>query len=525
MYFPNEGFTPAEYRADARPPAATHAEFQRSMDINRLTHSIRTYSFIWMVVGMVGVFDSVVSLITDGKAQEMYAPLILLELLADFSCKGKPAESSTALYSCQPFLEYDGYTLEYKVHTAVLCAFAMYMGWLLCNYLKKTKGIKKQRRESSTLRAARAKWRAQSDAMMAAAASSKRNSPAMTPRRGRVDSMQSFYTVSTGSDLNEPLLERMENGEVMPSIEVPMLCKDDNDLTPDELMCVRELRERLKNLEFTRRYVTHDWLKLAWARNLDVNKAEALAWRHEDLLKKLPIREIPESEIQRNFSAGFSVKAGRDLDGRPMGWVRMRFMAPSAIPILCGIKSTWMALDAALADPASVRLGVCLVYDFAGIGLKNITLNVGDIKKGSTVGGQAAVGLGHISHISRVMFVDAPFIFRAAWAAVSPLLPSSLTEVVTFVNTTHDGDVEWCAGVCEPSELPAYLGGGVDGDYYPWLTTRLVGSHLAYREYWPTPNGPEDASSASTSASASSSVNQPVDETAMPGMVSHGSRL
>ncbi|KAF4699191.1 hypothetical protein FOZ62_019206, partial [Perkinsus olseni] len=122
-------------------------------------------------------------------------------------------------------------------------------------------------------------------------------------------------------------------------------------------MCVRELRERLKNLEFTRRYVTHDWLKLAWARNLDVNKAEALAWRHEDLLKKLPIREIPESEIQRNFSAGFSVKAGRDLDGRPMGWVRMRFMAPSAIPILCGIKSTWMALDAALADPASVRLG------------------------------------------------------------------------------------------------------------------------------------------------------------------------
>ncbi|KAF4746517.1 hypothetical protein FOZ62_010365, partial [Perkinsus olseni] len=260
----------------------------------------------------------------------------------------------------------------------------------------------------------------------------------------------------------------MENGEVMPSIEVPMLCKDDNDLTPDELMCVRELRERLKNLEFTRRYVTHDWLKLAWARNLDVNKAEALAWRHEDLLKKLPIREIPESEIQRNFSAGFSVKAGRDLDGRPMGWVRMRFMAPSAIPILCGIKSTWMALDAALADPASVRLGVCLVYDFAGIGLKNITLNVGDIKKGAL-----AVGLGHISHISRVMFVDAPFIFRAAWAAVSPLLPSSLTEVVTFVNTTHDGDVEWCAGVCEPSELPAYLGGGVDGDYYPWLTTRL----------------------------------------------------
>lgn len=61
----------------------------------------------------------------------------------------------------------------------------------------------------------------------------------------------------------------------------------------------------------------------------------------------------------------------------------------------------------------------------------------------------SAVGLGHISHISRVMFVDAPFIFRAAWAAVSPLLPSSLTNVVTFLNTTHDGDVEWCAGVCK----------------------------------------------------------------------------
>ncbi|EER17052.1 hypothetical protein Pmar_PMAR020814, partial [Perkinsus marinus ATCC 50983] len=122
------------------------------------------------------------------------------------------------------------------------------------------------------------------------------------------------------SDLNEPLLERMENGEMMPSIEIPMLCKDDDELTQDELLCIRELRERLKNLDLTSRYVTHDWLKLAWSRNLDIDKAEALARRHEDLLRKLPIREIPESDIQRNFSAGFSVKAGRDLDGRPMGW-------------------------------------------------------------------------------------------------------------------------------------------------------------------------------------------------------------
>lgn len=49
MYFPNEGLTPAEYRADTRPPTATHAEFQHNMDINRLTNSIRTYSFIWLV--------------------------------------------------------------------------------------------------------------------------------------------------------------------------------------------------------------------------------------------------------------------------------------------------------------------------------------------------------------------------------------------------------------------------------------------------------------------------------------------
>ncbi|KAF4666004.1 hypothetical protein FOL47_004317 [Perkinsus chesapeaki] len=568
MYFPNEGLTPAEYRADALPPTATHAEFQRNLDINRLANSIRTYSFIWLIVGMLGVFDSVVSLVTDGKSQQMYyvspssmfmmrsiliccasftllvwemqqskaatvtacvlyllyAPLVLLELWADLACTGKSVDSSSALYSCKPFIEYDGYTLVYKVHTVVLCGFAMYMGWLLCNYLKKTKNMRQQMKESSTLRAARAKWRAQSGAMIAA--SKHHSSPVVTPGRRRLDSVQSFYTVSTGSDLNEPLLERMENGEVMPSIEVPMLCKSDGDLTPDELTCVRELRERLKNLDYTRRYVTHDWLKLAWARNLDVNKAEALAWRHEDILKKLPIREIAETEVQRNFSAGFSVKAGRDLDGRPMGWVRMRFMTPATIPILCGVKSTWMALDAALADPASVRLGVCLVYDFAGIGVRNITLNVGDIKKGAL-----ACGLGHISHISRVLFVDAPFIFRAAWAAVSPLLPSQLTQVVTFVNTTHDGDVEWCSGVCEPSELPAYLGGDVDGDYYPWLTTRLVGSHLAYRDYWPTPNGPEEDPSESTnvvdglSPTSTTSSHHHVDETSLPGGAAYGRRM
>lgn len=71
-----------------------------------------------------------------------------------------------------------------------------------------------------------------------------------------------------------------------------MLCKDDDELTQDELLCIRELRERLKNLDLTSRwpfcrggeypamsfarYVTHDWLKLAWSRNLDVDKAEAL---------------------------------------------------------------------------------------------------------------------------------------------------------------------------------------------------------------------------------------------------------
>lgn len=56
------------------------------------------------------------SLPFDDVVVVRYAPLLLLELIADLSCSGsKSADTSSIFYSCQPFREYDGYTLVYKV--------------------------------------------------------------------------------------------------------------------------------------------------------------------------------------------------------------------------------------------------------------------------------------------------------------------------------------------------------------------------------------------------------------------------
>jgi hypothetical protein len=246
------------------------------------------------------------------------------------------------------------------------------------------------------------------------------------------------------------------------------------NLRPEEIKCIGELQAALSdNNRVSRVYSTHEWLKLAWSRHLDHQRGIETIKNHLNYIENFKIDQIPMRQVEENFTAGFSVRAGRDFDGRPMLWQRMKFMTPASIPLAVGIKSTWLALDAALADVDSNRSGLCLVYDFTGVGMRNITLNMFDVRDGAL-----ACGAAHPSHIARVVFLNPPAVFKLGYQAARPLLPASVTRVVTMMDTKSPN---WFESVCTRSQLPEYLGGEQRGDYFSWLIHRLDGSHLLYR--------------------------------------------
>ncbi len=254
---------------------------------------------------------------------------------------------------------------------------------------------------------------------------------------------------------------------------VPSIVKSLSELSLEEARTISDLQASLSQDDSTvRKFGTHDWLKLAWCRSLDPNKAVDVLSSHKEYIHKWNLNEIPIDQVRENFKAGFSVLAGRDFDGRPMLWQRMQFMTPATIPLDVGIKSTWLALDAALADLDSNRVGVCLIYDFADVGVRNMTLNLLDVRDGSL-----ACGAGHPSHITKVIFLNPPFVFRMAFNAARPLLPLSVSSVVQMMDA---GEEDWYRNLCPRTQLPEYLGGEQTGDYFSWLATRLEGSNLLY---------------------------------------------
>lgn len=253
-----------------------------------------------------------------------------------------------------------------------------------------------------------------------------------------------------------------------------------SDLRPEEVGAIQSLKARLgadNDAEYAATYQVHDWFRAVWSRSLDAEKAWEVLKYHREWIERYELKSITRAQIQENFNAGFSVKAGRDFEGRPLLWQRMQFMTPSTIPLPIGIKSTWLAIDAALADAESNRIGLCLVYDFTNVGLSNITLNIFDIRDGSL-----ACGAGHPSHISRVLFLNPPFVFKLGYNAAKPLLPAAVTSLVTMININEDNQDSWFSDLCPKDQLPEYLGGTQTGDYFEWLSGRLEGSHLLYHD-------------------------------------------
>jgi len=284
--------------------------------------------------------------------------------------------------------------------------------------------------------------------------------------------------LSCESSFRTPLLAS-DPGEscVLPDLRYPTLVTSLRELSAIEIAAVESLRQSLRGIPQTGEWGLHDWLKLAWARQLVHGDSAGVLHSHLDYIHRFELLSISWETIESNFQAGFSCLAGRDTCGRPMLWQRMKFMTPSTIPLRVGIKSTWLALDAALADSESNRLGVCLVYDFRGIGMSNITLNFLDIRHGAL-----ACGLAHPSHVSRVLFMDAPLVFRVAFAAATPLLPKAVVSVIEFIDSSRG-----LSRICSVSDLPRYLRESSESsfdvpEYIQWLLTRLNGQRLLYAD-------------------------------------------
>lgn len=248
-----------------------------------------------------------------------------------------------------------------------------------------------------------------------------------------------------------------------------------SELRAEEVRAIKELQQEFSEDPLMRRFSIHDWLRLAWSRALDVQKAAEVVRNHRGWIRKWNMDDISTETIRDDLEAGYAVVAGRDFEGRPMLWQRMELMAPTSSPLEVGIKSTWLALDAALADLESNRTGICLIYDFSNVGFNNISFNLFDVRDGSL-----ACGSGHPSHVSRVMFLNPPMVFKIGFNAAKPLLPASISSLVSMVTINSNNEHTWYESLCQKSQLPEYLGGDQRGDYFDWLSGRLSGSRFLY---------------------------------------------
>jgi hypothetical protein len=219
-------------------------------------------------------------------------------------------------------------------------------------------------------------------------------------------------------------------------------------------LAIEELRQRFSKGEEPPEGLL---LQLAWSRKLDVDAAVDVWRKHLAVTRELGIQDVSDDLVRYAYRAGFCVRSGLDVDGRPMIWVRLAKSVPSVMTAAQVVKNTWMAQDASLASgPEANRRGICFVYDLKGVGLKNVTFDpmaLRDVIRGA---------LSHPCHISRVWLLDAPRIFLLSWHAFKHFVPADVWKLVRFANTRGRGGrggTSNFSGICPPSELPVYLGG------------------------------------------------------------------
>mmetsp|Transcript_23869 Transcript_23869/g.60279 ORF Transcript_23869/g.60279 Transcript_23869/m.60279 type:complete len:702 (-) Transcript_23869:118-2223(-) len=217
-------------------------------------------------------------------------------------------------------------------------------------------------------------------------------------------------------------------------------------------------------------------LRFLYSSRMVPAEAKRLLDSHLRMIQKMKLRDVTDDDVRKNYSRGFCVLAGRDLDGRPMIWIKYKFINPSEIRIPVGVKSTWLSIDAALQDLPSMARGVRLVYDFNGLRLQNVA----SARPWEFKDAISAVAFCHPSVISSVIFLDAPPLLRHCWQLGQAIVPKKLKRVVDFVST--HGVPDWYASFCDPTQLPRYLGGSYvpNADFHSYLLHRVRNDSILY---------------------------------------------
>ncbi|CAD7971151.1 unnamed protein product [Amoebophrya sp. A25] len=217
-------------------------------------------------------------------------------------------------------------------------------------------------------------------------------------------------------------------------------------------------------------------LRFLYSSKMSPVEAKRLLDSHIRMIQKMKLRDVSDEDVRRNYARGFCCLAGRDLEGRPMIWIKFRFINPSEIKIPIGIKSTWLSIDAALQDLPSIQKGVRLVYDFNNLRLNNVA----SARPWEFKDAISAVAFSHPSVIASVVFLDAPPLLRHCWQLGQAIVPKKLKRVVSFVET--HGDQRWYEAFCDSSQLPRYLGGKdvPNADFHSYLVHRVKNDSILY---------------------------------------------
>jgi len=265
-----------------------------------------------------------------------------------------------------------------------------------------------------------------------------------------------------------------------PLASVPLAEEDRKEAwTPEERSCISAMLEALER-DGVPPPPEELLLQVAWSRKLKPEGCTALWKQHLEAISHLDIAAVSDEAVMQAYNEmGFCERCGQDVDGRPMIWVRMALCDVAKLTPSMAVKNTWLAQDATLCGSEDAnRRGLCFVYDLRGVGLKNVTFNVRYLR--AAIWGATS----HPMHISRVWLVDAPNVFLAAWRLGQGLLPAHVRQNVHFLYT-GERDVSDCLGpICEPGELPPYLGGDANrfgNSYAEWMFKRLKGQPLAYQ--------------------------------------------
>eukprot|EP00927_Polykrikos_kofoidii_P045135 TRINITY_DN39022_c0_g1_i1.p1 TRINITY_DN39022_c0_g1~~TRINITY_DN39022_c0_g1_i1.p1 ORF type:complete len:348 (-),score=38.46 TRINITY_DN39022_c0_g1_i1:32-1075(-) len=227
-------------------------------------------------------------------------------------------------------------------------------------------------------------------------------------------------------------------------------------------------------------------LQTVWARKLDVPAACCLWQQHLKAIRKIGVDAVDDATVRSVYSQGFCVRCGKDVDGRPMLWIRMGVCDPRVLTPPIAVKNTWLAHDAVLSESVDVnRQGICFVYDLHDVGTAQVNLAMrAGWWKVNWVHAALWGGPSHPSHISRVWLVDAPVIFVKLWNNFNYFLPSYIRDVVRFHKTVEHDRGASLAHICTIDQLPVYLGGDdrlFGDDFAEWMFRRLEGKSLMYR--------------------------------------------